>query len=377
MSSAADFSADYTEARGKFLDAAREAGATLSSYEHPLAGPQGEALFADVAMVGPRDAPAVLVICSGTHGIEGFAGSGIQTGLLRAGLAGKLQSGQRIVFIHALNPYGFAHLRRANEDNVDLNRNFLDHAEPHPENPGYESIASLLQPRTFTRLREAIAFARALFFLVRQGRAKAHAAASRGQYVHAKGLFFGGASEVWSNTTLRTIAAEHTGPCERMVFADLHTGLGPFGHGTAIIRAAEGSPALARAQDWWGGICESDVTDNPLGQAQIGSIGWAKPAVFDAEELTTAVLEFGTISAPAVLFALRAENWLHHFGGPNHPAAKRIHARMRGAFYPDSAEWRERIWTQGWDFACKALTGLATPRARPRRAGAPRIAADA
>ena len=37
--------------------------------------------------------------------------------------------------IHALNPFGFAHLRRANEDNVDLNRNFVDHeGGNYPEN---------------------------------------------------------------------------------------------------------------------------------------------------------------------------------------------------------------------------------------------------
>ena len=29
--------------------------------------------------------------------------------------------------------------RRVNEDNVDLNRNFLDHGAPHPENPDYDA----------------------------------------------------------------------------------------------------------------------------------------------------------------------------------------------------------------------------------------------
>lgn len=30
------------------------------------------------------------------------------------------------MFIHALNPYGFATNRRVNEDNIDINRNLLD-----------------------------------------------------------------------------------------------------------------------------------------------------------------------------------------------------------------------------------------------------------
>ena len=34
-----------------------------------------------------------------------------------------------IVLIHALNPYGFKTNRRVNEDNIDLNRNFLSEEE--------------------------------------------------------------------------------------------------------------------------------------------------------------------------------------------------------------------------------------------------------
>ena len=45
-----------------------------------------------------------------------------------------------IVLLHASNPYGFAWGRRVNEDNVDLNRNFVDFDAPLPENPGYNEI---------------------------------------------------------------------------------------------------------------------------------------------------------------------------------------------------------------------------------------------
>ena len=110
------FSATYQEARAKFLDASKAADARVESFKNPSVGPGGEALYTDVAILGASDAKTVLVLGSGTHGVEGFAGSGIQTGLLRDGLATRLGPNLRVVMIHAVNPYGFAHLRRVNED---------------------------------------------------------------------------------------------------------------------------------------------------------------------------------------------------------------------------------------------------------------------
>ncbi len=53
-------------------------------------------------------------------------------GCARAGLRSCLQNTGALL-IHALNPYGFAWTRRVTEDNVDLNRNFVDHDKGYPE----------------------------------------------------------------------------------------------------------------------------------------------------------------------------------------------------------------------------------------------------
>ena len=83
------FSSSYEAAREMFLDAAAGAGARIESLRHPDVGPNGEPLFTDVAVLGPQDVKNILVVSSGTHGVEGFAGSGIQVGLLREGIASK------------------------------------------------------------------------------------------------------------------------------------------------------------------------------------------------------------------------------------------------------------------------------------------------
>ena len=103
------FPPDYRRARANFLSACKAADLGITSRVHPTARARdGKALFLDTATVGPRDAANALLLISATHGVEGYFGSGVQTGLLREGLAAP--KGARIVFLHALNPYGFAFL---------------------------------------------------------------------------------------------------------------------------------------------------------------------------------------------------------------------------------------------------------------------------
>ena len=72
------FSTDFSSARTKFVAAAAGVDAMLSTYPYPAEGPNGEALSTDVAWLGPRTASNVIVTVSGTHGVEGFCGSGAQ-----------------------------------------------------------------------------------------------------------------------------------------------------------------------------------------------------------------------------------------------------------------------------------------------------------
>ena len=78
------FSPDYWIAREKFREAARAAGAALRDHVNPAAAPPGREgnLATDVAVLGPGDAGRVLLVNSGTHGVEAFAGSAIEIAFL-------------------------------------------------------------------------------------------------------------------------------------------------------------------------------------------------------------------------------------------------------------------------------------------------------
>ena len=144
------FSESYAEARAKFCGAAAGAGGALRSWHNPHArGPSGEALYLDTARFGPADAANMLVLISSTHGVEGHCGSGAQIAWLRTGGPAKLPKDTGALIVHAINPYGFAWTRRVTEDNVDLNRNFVDHDKAYPKNDGYAALAHALLPKTW------------------------------------------------------------------------------------------------------------------------------------------------------------------------------------------------------------------------------------
>jgi hypothetical protein len=192
-----------------------------------------------------------------------------------------------------------------------------------------------------------------------RGKRALQAAVSRGQYAHERGLFFGGRFEVWSNRTLRSIARKHLEASSRLVFIDFHTGLGPHGRGEIIIGEPRSSPTHARALAWWGERVKSTKEGESVSADLEGTMKSALLRMLPDTQITSVSLEFGTYPSMEVFGAMRAENWLHHYGGPNHPCAARIKARFRRAFYPETSEWKRTIWTQAREVVTEALKGVA------------------
>src|SRR5258708_35102435 len=181
------FPTDYGDARSRFRRAAETAGGQLRSYRNPTSGPLGEALACDCAWFGPEDAAKVLVIMSGTHGVEGFCGSGIQLDWLEEGNAAALPADHAALLIHAINPYGFAWIRRVTEENVDLNRNFVDFYGELPTNTASDELADALVPAALSGPGFAAAEAKIAAFRARNGEAPFPPARSAGQYKHRTG----------------------------------------------------------------------------------------------------------------------------------------------------------------------------------------------
>jgi hypothetical protein len=358
MSAAGYFSQSYAEARAKFLAAAEAAGLDPEPHEHPLLGRDGERLALDVVRQGPRHGRRLLIISSACHGVEGFAGSGIQTGLLSdpSWAAQVRASGLTVLYLHALNPHGFSWWRRVTQEGVDLNRNWHDFHQPLPHNAGYDEIASALMPPQWppSAANEAVL----TDYAARHGDKGLQQAITGGQYTHELGLFFGGRAPTWSQQTLRHILQEQAGTAEAIAWIDLHTGLGPSGHGERIFAGQDAGPSLARARRWWGQEVTS-LSDGSSSSAPLVGLMWTVvPALMPAAEYTGIALEFGTLPLPEMLMALRADHWLE--AHPEAPAiqAAAIKRQIRDAFYVDTDAWKQQLLTQARLACGQALKGL-------------------
>ena len=353
------FSQSYAQARTKFLTAADAAGLDVASHIHPLRGRDDETLAMDVARDGPADARALLIVSSACHGVEGFCGSGVQIALLRDAewLATQRASGVAVLYVHALNPHGFSWWRRVTHENVDLNRNFHDFSQPLPGNPGYDEIAALLVPATWPPSDEVVARVQQL--IDERGEAALQAAISGGQHAHPQGLFYGGVNPTWSHQTLRQVLRDHGQRCERLGWIDLHTGLGPSGHGERIFACRDDAAAMARARAWWG-VDVTSIYDGSSSSARLTGLMWLSVYQECAQaEYTGIALEYGTLPMMDVMTALRADQW-----ADNHPEAppaqhRQIKQQIRDAFYTDTDGWKQRVVEQAVEAAHQAVRGLA------------------
>lgn len=352
------FSRDYADARRKFSEAAAAAGAVVQAWPHPLKGPGGEALACDTARLGPPGATRVLVVLSGTHGVEGFAGSGPQVALLRAPPA--LPADTAILLLHGVNPHGFAWQRRVTEENVDLNRNWIDFSRPLPANDGYVLLHDAYCPKALDAATLAAAEARIDAYRRLHGEHAERVARSTGQYTHPDGIFYGGQGPTWARRTQEAILAQHLAGARTVAIVDLHTGLGPYGYGEPICNHAPGSARVQRARRWWGDSVTEPLLGTSSSQEKTGLTEFGHERALAHADIAFVALEFGTYAPARGLAVLRDDHWLWQHGDPLGPEAPRIRGALREHFFPPFEDWQEMVLFRAGQVFRQALKGLAS-----------------
>lgn len=363
------FSPDYNTARARFLQAAASAGASIQTSELSCGQDLGSAtpnkLAIDVATIGPEASLTVLV-SSGLHGVEGFFGSAIQLAILEqlaeanSTKANSETLGRcRVVLVHALNPFGFSEIRRTNEDNVDLNRNFVSSSDDYLGAPtAYTQLDKLLNPSHAPKKFDFF-LAKALFVIARHGMQSIKQAVAGGQYEFPRGLFFGGHRP---SETMRIVQRECTswvGSSSHVTHIDLHSGLGAFGSYRLLLNATES----ASSQRWYANKFGSDHLETMDGSATTayrvsGMFGEWMQERFKNIDYRFAGAEFGTYSPLRVIAALRKENQLHHHT-PATPANKTLQpakAELLECFCPSDTDWRTATIATGLKIFGQACT---------------------
>jgi Protein of unknown function (DUF2817) len=316
MSPAQAFADSYARARVLFLEGAAVAGMAIRSFDHPLPGRDGETLAVDTALDGPADSPRWLVVSSGTQGIGGFCGSGVQVFATHdaAWRAHARQAGVSVLYIHALDPHGFSHRIRVTHDTTDSGR---------------KAIAAPLEAEEVQRLQP-------------------------------DGLFQTGTLPDWSHRTLLQGVAPLLRHARDIAWIDLVVGPGLQGLGERLFSRADGAQALARARAWWG-VPAADV---PQGTGDLRDDGvWnaLRPSL-EGTAVTGLMLGFATAPDHQVLHAMRTDRWLH--GHPETPApmAQSIRDGMSDAFVPSDDAWRAQVVVHSRQAMFQAVAGLTDER---------------
>ena len=329
------FSPDYESARARFRENAADAGAALHAIELAAKGPRGVALTIDIAWLGATEPQRVFLYTSGLHGVEAFTGSAAQLALLESRPA--LGARDALVLVHVLNPYGMAWLRRTNENNVDLNRNFIVDGERWSGAPElYRMLDPLLNPpsppaRDGFRIRAAATVMRHGFHRVKQ-------AIAEGQYEYPRGLFFGGRKLECGPQLYLDWLRQHLAGAQYLFALDLHTGLGRRGTDTV---APEPSNTTAR-KTLEQALSRSfvDLGGPSVAYTVRGGYGAALTRVLPRLQIDFVLQEIGTYPPLEVIHALREENRWHFYGDGSivHPARQ----RLLEALCPRSDAWRRR-----------------------------------
>lgn len=336
------YSDDYFTARRRLLKASAQLGLEHFELEIHAPSPNGERLTIDITVAGDPKPKSAIVLSSGVHGVEGQFGSAVQLATLRQFVSRwRPPAGAAIVFLHAVNPFGFAWRRRFNEDNVDLNRNFLLAEEEFSGSPPLSGVfRRALRPARRVR-RFGFWTARMALLALRHGVQSFWETLPVGQYDYPDWLFWGGGGPTPSSKALEHFLPTLLDEAKEVVHLDYHTGLGRWANCELLVSESEGTDNC----EWWlahfGAEMVKKLKSFTRAYEVRGGFGPWLRALFPGCSYRYSTAEFGTYSPMRVIGALADELHWHSELGNEEPAhASRM--RLSEAFVPRSRSWRTK-----------------------------------
>ena len=352
---AESFRTDYEDIRLHLQELSDGLGAEFAS--HPI--DESDGLYIDSFYLPSRDTQTNLVVLTtGVHGIEGYIGAAMLDVFFGEIYPTLDHSDTGVLVVANVNPYGMKHLRRYNENNVDLNRNFILDWDSfdRASNQEYPKVDTFLGPTG--KIGNAL-WHEAGFYLslaktaVTEGADTISDALLTGQYEYPEGVYYGGDGDESSTVYLKDVFARCLeSRYENIVHIDIHSGYGPrynmvifnsvfetmteaesvaaFGYGNVIAHDSESFYATTGdTTDFFYRLAQQKDTDTALFSTcfEFGTIG---DAFFD----TILSLHY-TVD----------ENRNHFYPTDNATSAQIVHENYMELFYPTETAWREKTVT--------------------------------
>lgn len=355
------FKLSYREARSGLMDRLDRLPPQLvqthQSWKHPLKGPHHEDLELDWFFLSQHTTPAnVLILISATHGTEGFTGSAIQSYIVEE-LADLLteNSDLGVILIHALNPWGFAWIRRYDHEGIDINRNFIDFDADPMADENYKELHEALFKLPYNNISEVIKHYQQTW-----GEDTFTEIITRGQYQTPGGLFFGGTNKSWSRMVLEEACQTSVlSDAKQIAIIDLHTGLGPYGYGEVINDHTPATPGFDFAKQWYGANAQSPLLGESYSAPKTGLLDYHWHSLLDNRGCFV-TLEFGTYRMQDLLTTLIEEHRYQHSlqadqtRNIDHEEVKNLF----NFFYPQDTVWKELVLFRASQIVGLAVKGL-------------------
>ncbi len=260
-----------------------------------------------------------------------------------------------LIIVHSVNPVGMKEMRRYNENNVDLNRNFIYDWDSFDKdmNPDYEDLKGFLQPEkeigTIT-WRDLGFYGEIVKTVLTDGSTKIEKALLSGQYMQPKGVYYGGQEDEPSTKFTKGLFEEILlTEYANILHVDLHTGYGPryqmsiFSSAKETMTQEEAQRAFDYPLVFTPDSDEFYVTNGDVPEY----FAMLKDEIAPSKSLYSTTFEFGTMgdglwaSIDSVKRTVM-ENQLIQYGSDNDTTKKILDSRYREMFYPSERKWRDK-----------------------------------
>lgn len=347
----------YEEVRAHLnerVEALKEQGIEVTKSSYAI--DESDGLYVDnIYIPATEQMTNLILLTTGVHGIEGYIGSVMLDVFFEEVYPTLDTTDTGVLIVANVNPYGMKYMRRYNENNVDLNRNFIEDWDgfDRSSNKEYPKVDKFLQPEGemgnafWHEVGFFLSLAKEAIFT---GADTISDALLTGQYEYPEGVYYGGDGDEKSTTYLKSVFADClAGDYENIIHIDIHSGYGPR-YNMVIFNSVQDPTTEAEAKEMFGYdyIIATDSEDfYPTFGDTTDYFYRLKNSMASDKELYSTCFEFGTIGDSFIdsIFSLKYtvdENRQHWYPTSDPITSEMVQQNYYELFYPTETEWREK-----------------------------------
>lgn len=367
------FPHSYDASRQRFLEKIKELSQLYSveKFQFRVESKMEKDLYVDAFYLPAKlSSERLVVLTSGVHGSESYAGSAILDYFISKSLPTADTNTTAYLLVHALNPYGFKLHRRTTENGVNLNRNFsasmemfgqknpqsLNFSEQFLEQAPVSGLKSKWLQAMSGTPDQPIFNGQSLHQLIQM--------TAPGQFYGPEHLEYGGKKPEPQTEWLMHLLESKLQQFQEVFALDIHTGLGDRGQ----LHILGNDPGDRIDSEFF-----NQMVRNPQDRfvytpstsegfyATFGSLQDVYYQLTASEQrVCSLTLEFGTLGHSVAqqvegMNSFILDHQSFHYGAVNPELSSLVQERNFLRSYPQDAEWKQAVVEKGAFFIGRAL----------------------